>query len=100
MTTTIDVTAIATTVSSIDEKLISVLPVIAGLAGFIPGAAAVPLIAPLALEILQVVDQAAKAVAANTHGAAFTDIFDEIKAHLTPGQANSPSLSPMAAPAA
>ena len=94
MTTTIDVTAIATTVSSIDEKFISVLPVIAGLAGFIPGAAAVPLIEPIALEILQVVDAAAKNIAANNPGAAFQDIFDELRNHLTKGQPDSPALAP------
>jgi len=92
--TTIDVTGISETVASVDEKIMQALPVIAGLVGFIPGASAAVVFEPVVMEILQVVDAAAKNIAANNPGAAFQDIFDELKNHLTKGQPDSPALAP------
>lgn len=101
MTTTTTSTAtaasIATTVSTVDEAIMTALPFISSIIAFVPGAqVAVPFM-PLVGELLAVVDNAAKAVAAGNTGAAVEDIFTEIKNHLTPGQPNSPILSAPAA---
>ncbi len=92
--TTIDLTGISETVAKVDEKIMQALPAIAGLVGFIPGASAAIAFEPLVMEILTVVDAAAKNIATNNPGAAFQDIFDELKSHLTKGQPNSPALAP------
>jgi hypothetical protein len=96
----VDVKTVAGEVSTVDEAVMKAMPFIATMIGFIPGAqVAVPFM-PLVGELLGVLDNAAKAVATGNNGAAFEDVFAEIKNHLTPGQPNSPILSaPAAAPA-
>jgi hypothetical protein len=98
MTTAPTAAGIATEVSTVDEAVMSALPFVSGIIGFIPGAAvAVPFL-PLVGELLAALDNAAKAVAAGNTGAAVEDIFTEIKNHLTQGKPNSPILSAPAAP--
>jgi hypothetical protein len=97
MTDTPDLAAIAKEVSTVDEAIMRVLPFIAPLLGFIPGAAVAEPFLPLVGDLLTALDNAAKAVAAGNPGAAATDILQELINHLTPGQPNSPALGPAAA---
>lgn len=91
--TEVNITGVATEVATVDEAVMKALPFVSGLIGFIPGAqVAVPLM-PLIGELLTVVDNAAKAVAAGNSGAAAQDVLQEIMNHLSPGQPNSPILS-------
>lgn len=93
MTDTTSVAGIATEVSQVDEAVMKALPFVSGLIGFIPGGAvAVPFL-PLVGELLQVIDNAAKAVSSGNTGAAAQDVLQEIMNHLTPGKPNSPILS-------
>lgn len=89
----VDVKSVAGEVSTVDEAVMTALPFISGIIGFIPGAAiAVPFM-PLVSEGLMALDNAAKAVAEGNPGAGIEDILTEIKNHLTPGMPNSPILS-------
>lgn len=90
---TVDIQTIAGEVVTVDEAIMKVFPFIATAVGFVPGGAAVAAAAPLISELLQVVDNAAKAVAAGNTGAAIQDVISEVVSHLTPGQPNSPVLS-------
>jgi hypothetical protein len=90
---TTDMKSVATTVSTVDEAVMTALPFISGILGFIPGAqVAVPFM-PLVSEGLMALDNAAKAVAAGNPGAAIQDVMKEVMDHLTPGKPNSPILS-------
>ena len=84
------ITGIAAEVSTVDEQIMRFLPFISMAVDFVPGGAVAM---PLVSELLQVLDAAAKAVAAGNPGAAIGDILGEVKNHLTPGQPNSPILS-------
>jgi hypothetical protein len=93
MTDTTSAAGIATEVSQIDEAVMKALPFVSTMIGFIPGAqVAVPFM-PLVGELLQVIDNAAKSVAAGNSSAAAQDVLQEIMNHLTPGKPNSPILS-------
>jgi hypothetical protein len=84
---------IAGEVAAIDEEVLKFFPYISGMIGFIPGAAVAEPFMPLVGEILQAVDNAAKAVQAGNTSAAINDILTEIRNHLTPGLPNSSVLS-------
>ena len=90
---TVDATAIATQVSTVDEAIMKVLPFVTTMLGFVPGAAVAAPFLPLVSGFLAALDNAAKAVAAGNPGAAATDILQEVISHLTPGMANSTSLA-------
>jgi|SRR5579872_5459444 len=88
-----DAASIATEVATVDEAVMKALPFVSTFIGFVPGAqVAVPFM-PLIAELLQVVDNAARAVAAGNNGGAVQDVLQEVMNHLTPGKANSPILS-------
>ncbi len=84
------ITGIAGEVSTVDEMIMKFMPFISIGLGLIPGGS---IAAPLVSEILTVVDEAAKAVAAGNSGAAFSVVLSEVMNHLTPGKPNSPILS-------
>ena len=90
------IASIAATVSNVDEFLIKALPVISFGIGLIPGAGVAAPFIGLLPELLTALDNAAKAVAAGNPSLAFDDVLSEIKAHLTPGQANASALGPSA----
>ena len=87
-----DIVAIATEVSAVDEGFMKALPFITSILGFTPGAVAVPFM-PLVAELLQVIDNAAKDVAAGNNMAAGQDILKVIMDHMTKGKPNSPALA-------
>jgi hypothetical protein len=89
---------IAGKVSTVDEQVLKLMPFISTVIAFIPGAQVAAPFMPLVAELLAVVDNAAKAVATGSPGAAFQDVIDEVMSHLTPGAPNSPILSADAAP--
>lgn len=89
----IDVAGVAGTVSTVDEEIMKALPFVSGLIGFIPGGAVAVPFMPLVAELLQVLDTAAKEVAAGNSNAAAQDVLTEVMNHLTKGKANSPILS-------
>jgi hypothetical protein len=93
MSTTPDIPGIATEVSTIDEAILRFMPEISMLIGIIPGANVATPFMPLVTELLTVLDNAAKHVAAGNTGSAVEDVLAEIKNHLTPGAPNSPILS-------
>jgi hypothetical protein len=99
MSVSVNVSQIANQVSTWDEKIAQVLPFILPAANFIPGVGpGVAAAAPLILEILNMVDNAAKAVSAGDPAAALKTVLAEINNHLTPGAANAEALSPTAPP--
>lgn len=84
-------------VEQVDEALMKALPFITFSLGLVPvpgvGVAATLLKNPLMMEVLQKVDEAAKAVEAGKPGAGINVLLDEINDHLTPGAPNSPALN-------
>lgn len=93
MTTPTQLETVAKEVSTVDEAIMKVLPFMSGLVGFIPGGAVAIPFMPLLGELLQALDNAAKAVAAGNPAAGVSTILAEIQNHLTPGAPNSPILS-------
>jgi len=87
-----DVKTIATEVATYDEAILKFMPYLGSILGIIPGAqAGVPVVAGITA-LLKAIDDAAKAVSANT-SADPNGIVGEIVNHLTPGAPNSPALS-------
>lgn len=95
-----DIETIAGQVAEVDEAIMKVLPFIAMMIGFIPGAGPIAPLLPLVGEILAAVDNAAKSIQSGNNGAALDDILKEIRNHLTPGFPNSSVLSSPPAPEA
>lgn len=92
----VDAASVAGEVAQVDEAVMKALPFVSGMIGFIPGGAVAIPFMPLVAEFLQVVDSAAKSVAAGNPGAAATDVLQEVMNHLMPGKPNSPILSAQA----
>jgi hypothetical protein len=93
-----DLQSVASEVATVDEAVMKVLPFISTFIGFVPGGAvAVPFL-PLAGELLQALDNAAKEIAAGNPTGAAQDVLQELIDHLTKGKPNSTALAP--APAA
>jgi len=87
------ITDIAGGVATVDEAVLKALPFISFAIGFIPGGAVAVPFMPLAGEVLQALDNAARQIQAGNSGAAIEDVLAELKSHLTPGMPNSPILS-------
>ena len=89
----INLAAIATEVSTIDEAAMKFLPFVTTIVGAIPQTAVAAPFLAVAGPLLQALDNAAKEVAAGNPGAAAQDIFQQLINHLTKGAPNSPALS-------
>ena len=89
----VDIPAVAGQVATFDEMVMKYMPFLFGFAKFTPIGGEATLAQPLIMEVLTVLDNAARAVAAGNTAGGVAAVIGAVENHLTPGQPNSPILA-------